>query len=68
MIDFKRAEESEHVVQRLEYDPNRSAWIALLKNTKNARVLFSSPFFSSFSDAYKISCVLALLHSLPEEP
>jgi len=34
LVDFKRAVEAENVVQRLEYDPNRSAWIALLKNTK----------------------------------
>ncbi|KIJ28152.1 hypothetical protein M422DRAFT_190118 [Sphaerobolus stellatus SS14] len=32
LVDFKRTEPGEHDVVRIEYDPNRSAHIALLKN------------------------------------
>ena len=38
MIDFKRTESTEGVVERIEYDPNRTAHIALIKmedGTKN---------------------------------
>ncbi|KCV68302.1 50S ribosomal protein L2 [Fonticula alba] len=32
MVDFHRNNPNPHVVQRLEYDPNRSAWIALTRD------------------------------------
>jgi large subunit ribosomal protein L2 len=35
VIDFKRNIDAEHIVERIEYDPNRSAFIALIKNTDN---------------------------------
>lgn len=35
VIDFKRNVEAAHVVERIEYDPNRSAFIALVKNITN---------------------------------
>ncbi|CAN6603169.1 large ribosomal subunit protein uL2m [Trichomonascus vanleenenianus] len=34
IIDFFRVEGGEHTVQRIEYDPNRSSHIALLKNNE----------------------------------
>jgi len=40
LIDFKRAGETTCVVQRLEYDPNRSAWIALIKDEKTAELSY----------------------------
>ena len=33
-VDFKRREPGQHLVERIEYDPNRSAHIALLLNEK----------------------------------
>ena len=33
IVDFKRRKFMEAVVERLEYDPNRTAWIALIKYT-----------------------------------
>ena len=40
IIDFKRLGDTECIVERLEYDPNRTSWIALLKNIKTSKVLF----------------------------
>ncbi len=37
LIDFKRSRPAESVVQRIEYDPNRSARIALVKHKKLLR-------------------------------
>ncbi|OCK77866.1 50S ribosomal protein-like protein L2 [Lepidopterella palustris CBS 459.81] len=34
IIDFKRMLPGEHVVERIEYDPNRSAHLALITNSK----------------------------------
>jgi hypothetical protein len=38
-VDFWRADEAESVVQRIEYDPNRSARIALVKRRLSAEEL-----------------------------
>jgi len=35
LVDFKRAEEGEHDVVRIEYDPGRSAHIALIKSRES---------------------------------
>lgn len=37
MIDFKRNKPEKFVVERLEYDPNRTAWIALIKSTESGK-------------------------------
>jgi ribosomal protein L2 len=34
MVDYQRKEPGEHVVERIEYDPNRSAHLALVTNKK----------------------------------
>jgi ribosomal protein L2 len=34
MVDFRRTEPGEHLVKRIEYDPNRSAHVALLANSE----------------------------------
>ena len=38
IVDFARAGEVTGEVVRLEYDPNRSAWIALVQNTETKEV------------------------------
>ncbi|KAF9438630.1 hypothetical protein BGZ76_006375 [Entomortierella beljakovae] len=37
MIDWYRCESGAHIVERLEYDPGRTAWIALLKNKDSGK-------------------------------
>ena len=36
-VDFKRDEPGKHIVERIEYDPNRSAHLALVENVANKR-------------------------------
>lgn len=36
-VDFKRTEPGKHLVERIEYDPNRSAHLALLENVKTKK-------------------------------
>lgn len=36
-VDFKRNEPGKHMVERIEYDPNRSAHLALVENLKTKR-------------------------------
>jgi ribosomal protein L2 len=36
-VDFKRDEPGKHIVERIEYDPNRSAHLALVENTLTQR-------------------------------
>lgn len=36
-VDFKRDEPGKHIVERIEYDPNRSAHLALVMNVKSER-------------------------------
>jgi len=38
LVDFKRPGDATAEVVRLEYDPNRSAWIALVKNMESGEV------------------------------
>ena len=38
LVDFKRPGDATAEVVRLEYDPNRSAWIALVKNVESGEV------------------------------
>lgn len=40
MIDFDRWEPGKHTVERIEYDPGRSAHIALLKNNQTERLSY----------------------------
>jgi large subunit ribosomal protein L2 len=40
IVDFKRSEDCEIEVQRIEYDPNRSAFIALTKNVKDSSLSY----------------------------
>lgn len=40
IIDYKRREPGKQIVQRIEYDPNRSAHIALLKHTKTNKLSY----------------------------
>ena len=42
-IDFKRSVEGEAVVERLEYDPNRTAFIALLTHTDGSKSYILAP-------------------------
>ena len=42
-IDFKRSVEGEAVVERLEYDPNRTAFIALLGHTDGSKSYILAP-------------------------
>ena len=37
MVDFERKEPGKHLVERIEYDPNRSAHLALLENVKTKK-------------------------------
>lgn len=39
-VDFKRQEPGKQVVERIEYDPNRSAHIALLKHTETKKLSY----------------------------
>ena len=43
IIDFKRADESANTVIGIEYDPNRSAYIALLQNEKGEKSYIIAP-------------------------
>ena len=43
IIDFKRADESANTVIGIEYDPNRSAYIALLQNEKGDKSYIIAP-------------------------
>ena len=43
IIDYKRADETPNVVIGVEYDPNRSAYIALLKNEAGERSYIIAP-------------------------
>ena len=44
VIDFKRRKvDTEAIVERLEYDPNRSAWIALIKYTDGELAYILAP-------------------------
>jgi ribosomal protein L2 len=36
-VDFERNDPGKHIVERIEYDPNRSAHLALLENLKNKK-------------------------------
>ncbi len=42
-IDFKRSVEGEAVIERLEYDPNRTAFIALLAHTDGSKSYILAP-------------------------
>jgi large subunit ribosomal protein L2 len=42
-IDFKRSVEGEAVVERLEYDPNRTAFIALIEYTDKTKQYIVAP-------------------------
>jgi large subunit ribosomal protein L2 len=43
IIDFKRADESANTVIGIEYDPNRSAYIALLQNAEGEKSYIIAP-------------------------
>lgn len=53
-IDFKRNENQEGIVERIEYDPNRTAHIALIKNSDGTKNYVLAT--KNMTTGFKIAC------------